>query len=213
MKIKILAAGSQTVKECSLEQFCSLTGVQYVDHIFFFSEKISRKEHERCQRSLKTGKIDLKQKWLGAYYSKEIMSGYEPDLLIAWIDNELGYGVFAEHDILARAYVGKYTGMIRRRNFWKDRTNNYCFDYAIGGVRSSPYVIDAQKWGNIARFINHSDDPNLETGAVYCHGIMHVILYALRPIAKGEQLCYDYGERYWSRRDDLIPNMVRPPSK
>ena len=53
---------------------------------------------------------------------------------------------------------------------------------------SSRTVIDATHGGNDARFLNHSCTPNCESeisrGRVY--------IFALRDIAAGEELCYDY---------------------
>jgi SET domain-containing protein len=54
---------------------------------------------------------------------------------------------------------------------------------------SSRTVIDATHGGNESRYINHSCEPNCETeierGRVY--------IFALRDIAVGEELAYDYG--------------------
>lgn len=53
---------------------------------------------------------------------------------------------------------------------------------------SSRIVIDASHCGNDARFINHSCTPNCE--AEISRG--RVFIFALRDIAVGEELCYDY---------------------
>ncbi|WNG29124.1 SET domain-containing protein [Cystobacter fuscus] len=59
-------------------------------------------------------------------------------------------------------------------------------------------VIDAAREGNDARFINHSCAPNcqafLEDERIY--------IYALRDIAVGEELSYDYG---YERTEDMGP--------
>jgi SET domain-containing protein len=49
-------------------------------------------------------------------------------------------------------------------------------------------IVDAARGGNAARFINHSCDPNCE--AVIEDG--RVFIDALRDIAPGEELTYDY---------------------
>ena len=49
-------------------------------------------------------------------------------------------------------------------------------------------VIDAAHEGNEARFINHSCDPNCD--AVIERG--HIWIFAIKPIAKGTELAYDY---------------------
>jgi hypothetical protein len=203
--IKLQMAESGVVQEYGLQQFCEAMGVAYTRELLFFSEEIREDVRARCQRALEKREFSIKQKWLGIYYAQEILTGRESDLLIAWVDDRLGYGVIANRDIPTGAYIGEYTGVVRKRKFWADRSNDYCFDYAVGGVQRSPYVIDARDKGNASRFVNHSSSPNVETGAVYCDGAMHIILYALTPIPKGAQLFYDYGEEYWKKRDDLLP--------
>ncbi len=53
---------------------------------------------------------------------------------------------------------------------------------------SSRTVIDATHGGNESRFINHSCDPNCETEIERGR----VFIFALRDIAVGEELAYDY---------------------
>ncbi|MFN0097206.1 MAG: SET domain-containing protein [Gemmatimonadaceae bacterium] len=54
---------------------------------------------------------------------------------------------------------------------------------------SSRTVIDATRDGNESRFINHSCDPNCETEIKRGR----IFIFALREIAVGEELAYDYG--------------------
>ncbi len=61
-------------------------------------------------------------------------------------------------------------------------------------------VIDAGVGGNDARFINHSCDPN-------CRSITrsgHVHIYAIRDIATGEELTYDYNLTREGVSDDEV---------
>jgi len=55
-------------------------------------------------------------------------------------------------------------------------------------------VIDGGKGGNDARFINHSCEPNCEVAIVR----RRVFVEALRDIAAGEEIFYDY----WYMTDD-----------
>ena len=63
--------------------------------------------------------------------------------------------------------------------------------YMFGIIRT-PFVIDATMMGNAARFINHSCDPNCESRLCYIEGQPKIIIFALRHIEPGEELCYDY---------------------
>jgi hypothetical protein len=59
-------------------------------------------------------------------------------------------------------------------------------------------VIDAAHQGNDARFINHSCDPNCQA---FLEGD-RIFIYALRDIAVGEELSYDYA---YDRTEDMGP--------
>jgi SET domain-containing protein len=61
-------------------------------------------------------------------------------------------------------------------------------------------VIDGNVGGDFSRFMNHSCDPNCETEMIEVRGVTRVYVQALREIAPGEELTYNYGltldERY-----------------
>ena len=53
-------------------------------------------------------------------------------------------------------------------------------------------MIDAGPRGNWARFINHSCDPNCATEPWIVNGDKRIGIFALRDIAKGEELTFNY---------------------
>lgn len=53
-------------------------------------------------------------------------------------------------------------------------------------------IIDARFKGNAARFINHSCDPNAELQRWQVKGYTRIGIFALRDIAAGEEITYDY---------------------
>jgi len=101
-----------------------------------------------------------------------------------------GRGVIASKPIPAGQRIIEYTGE-RITNAEADR--RYPFDESkpqhtfLFSVNSRT-IIDAAYGGNVARFINHSCDPNCES--VIERG--HVYIHALRDIEPGEELGYDY---------------------
>jgi uncharacterized protein len=112
-----------------------------------------------------------------------------------------GKGVFALQDIAEGETIIEYVGEIIS---WKeaDRRHpnnpdepNHTFYFSI---RDGKKVIDAAVGGNAARWINHSCNPNCE--ADEDDDTHRVFIKALRNIAAGEELNYDYGliieERY-----------------
>lgn len=56
------------------------------------------------------------------------------------------------------------------------------------------WVISAQ--GGLARYINHSCDPNCYTRITEVAGRKHIVINAKRRIEAGEELCYDYKVRH-----------------
>lgn len=101
-----------------------------------------------------------------------------------------GRGVFALEPISKGTRVVEYLGErvshaeADRRYDDRNPHDNHTFLF----IADKHTVIDAGVGGNEARFINHSCDPNCES--VIVKG--HVFIEALRDIAAGEELSYDY---------------------
>ena len=109
-----------------------------------------------------------------------------------------GKGVFAVQDIAEGEVLIEYTGEVISWQTAQDRhphdplQPNYTFYFHV----DEDHVIDAKFGGNSSRWINHSCDPNCfadeRDGRIF--------ITALRNLAAGEELNYDYGlmldERY-----------------
>jgi len=64
------------------------------------------------------------------------------------------------------------------------------------------YSIDAQDQGNWARFMNHSNTPNVAVWEYYLPDRFYFIFTAgNKGIRKNQQLTYSYGEQYWDEED------------
>ncbi|MDR2853581.1 MAG: SET domain-containing protein-lysine N-methyltransferase [Burkholderiaceae bacterium] len=102
-----------------------------------------------------------------------------------------GHGVFALQDIAEGETVIEYKGELigwkeaLRRHPHDPQQPNHTFYFHIDDKN----VIDANVNGNSARWINHSCDPNCEAEVQGTR----VFIRALRDIAAGEELSYDYG--------------------
>jgi SET domain-containing protein len=117
-----------------------------------------------------------------------------------------GRGLFARRPIDAGTRIIEYGGEVisaaegdrRYDESRMDRHETYLFALADGRC------IDGASQGNDARFANHCCEPNCE--AVEVEG--RIWIEALRPIAPGEELTYDYGyER--SEGDDARESFYR----
>lgn len=113
-----------------------------------------------------------------------------------------GRGVFARHAIAAGDRIIEYTGEIissdesTRRAEASGGPVNHTFFFSLADGK----LIDGGAHGNDARWINHSCDPNCEAyeedGRVFIH--------ALREIAEGEELNYNYALIYEARHTPAI---------
>lgn len=185
-----------------LDEFEKLTGAKWLQRLEF--GELFPKMVKEGSRLHKKGEMTLEQLWLGRYYQKELTTLPEPDITIRWIDPLLGWGVFANRPFKKMEFIAEYAGRVRKRER-RDTKNGYCFEYVLVQGIKSPYTIDALEQGGVSRYINHSEKPNLNSSLATLNDISHVILYAKEPIAKGEQLCYDYGPDYWAKRAAPLP--------
>lgn len=143
--------------------------------------------------------LRMQQIWRGHYYQKEIAEPFIPDVVLRWIDPRIGWGVFAARPFKAGEFIAEYLGVLRKKRR-ADRYNAYCFAYVSEAGRATSFVIDAKEHANIARYVNHSQKPNVEPVLATIGLRTHLILLTKRPIREGEQLCYDYGPDYWTKR-------------
>lgn len=188
----------------SIEQFEKMTGIQWQTNLTFKDFHLVPKIKKKAAKLYKKGEMTLEQIWLGKYFQKEIETNYTPDVAIRWIDSILGWGVFASRDFKKMEFIAEYVGTVRK-SMRADRKNAYCFEYPIASGMKTPYTIDALECGSIARFINHSENANLNSSLATFDDVGHIILYTKKPLAKETQLCYDYGPNYWSKRTKPLP--------
>src|SRR6266849_778132 len=103
-------------------------------------------------------------------------------------------GVFTTTPIKRRAIVAEYTGP-RLTNAGADAIYEHSPRTYLFGLIDGEHIIDGD---GIAAFINHSCAPNCEADEVKGR----VIIRAIRIIAAGEELAYDYN-LYDGEKDDL----------
>ncbi len=101
-----------------------------------------------------------------------------------------GLGLFAAQAIPDRKLIVEYTG--RRiptreaQEIDRRRANKYLFEI------DRRWTIDGSARTNIARYVNHSCDPNAEAES----NRGRLMYRAIRPIAEGEEITLDYGEEH-----------------
>ncbi len=109
-----------------------------------------------------------------------------------------GNGVFATQAIKKGERIIRYKGTLRTHDevdeeYGGDDENGHTFLFTL----NDEYVLDANVSGNVARWINHSCDPNCESEVEEDDKDRRhkdkVYILALRDIRPGEELTYNYG--------------------
>ncbi|XP_024316458.1 histone-lysine N-methyltransferase set1-like [Brachypodium distachyon] len=103
-------------------------------------------------------------------------------------------GVMAVTDIMKGELIVEYIGErmpkwvadLRGLRYEKAGKGDYFFKIDAG------LVIDATLRGGIARYINHSCEPNCETRVILSNGQRRIFIYANQKIKAGTELTYDY---------------------
>jgi hypothetical protein len=152
---------------------------------------------ERGLDQWKNNGVRTQSQELGIRFYNEIGSSYLPSVSVRWINDTLGYGLFAEENLNVGNYVGEYTGIVRKYD--RRNSNDYSYEYPILDDEGRGFVIDATS-GYLTRFINHSFKPNLKPVYAFYDGFYHLIFLAISPIEIGTQLSYNYGYTYWYMR-------------
>lgn len=99
-----------------------------------------------------------------------------------------GLGLFATKPIAKGSRIIEYVGPLVANEEVEKSSGKYFF-----GVNKK-WSIDGSSRTNIARYINHSCQPNAET-TVSNRG--RVWIWARRNIKSGEEITYDYGKEYF----------------
>jgi SET domain-containing protein len=101
-----------------------------------------------------------------------------------------GLGLFATKEIKKRARIAQYRGRLlttkEAERLERGNRNRYMFEL------NSRWTIDGTPRYNVARYINHSCNPNAEP--IIYRG--RVFIRALRRIKPGEEITYHYGMDY-----------------
>ncbi len=143
-----------------------------------------------------------------------------------------GNGVFAARNLPAGHTVIEYRGQLCTHDqadeiYAGTAETGHTFLFTL----NDDYIIDANRRGNDARWINHSCEPNCEA-VIYeakTHGTARdrIFIETTRPIRRGEELTYDYGikldvrhtermKKLWACRcgkDSCIGTMLRPKKR
>ncbi|XP_052870721.1 uncharacterized protein LOC128276290 [Anopheles cruzii] len=105
-----------------------------------------------------------------------------------------GLGLYAARDLEKHTMVIEYIGEVIRTEVSELREKQYeaknrgIYMFRLDEER----VVDATLSGGLARYINHSCNPNCVTETVEVDRELRIIIFAKRRINRGEELSYDY---------------------
>jgi len=122
-----------------------------------------------------------------------------------------GWGLCAHTDIATGEFVLEAIGELideetAQKRFTEANARGDKNFYMIGCKSSSGLIIDATKYGNESRFINHSCTPNCELAKWQIGDEERYGVFALRRLRKGDDITIDY--RYQSLGKSIITNRV-----
>ncbi|EDW78347.2 uncharacterized protein Dwil_GK16377 [Drosophila willistoni] len=105
-----------------------------------------------------------------------------------------GLGLYAARDIEKHTMIIEYIGEVIRTEVSEIREKQYeAKNRGIYMFRlDEDRVVDATLSGGLARYINHSCNPNCVTEIVEVDRDVRIIIFAKRKIYRGEELSYDY---------------------
>jgi len=153
-------------------------------------------------------------------YGPLIERGYEQDkrFYIKLSSKEVGYGLFANVDILANTVIGVYHGTLTRVKAGLTNTD-YAWDYGTFPDPEKPgenieICIDGRTYGTWLRFVNHKEDADANCYAMYVpyNNRWYIVYMARKFIPRGNELFISYGDNYWTARADTH-NFEAEPEK
>ncbi len=137
----------------------------------------------------------------GRYLAEALIAPLE----LRYLGEEIGYGLFAREPLKRGAWIGEYTGVIRKAVAAKRHNmvdGHYLTDYAFTYPRPLPdgtvLEVDALREGNPMRFANHSFKPNASVDHLLFDNRWVTFFRARRDIAAGEEIRINYGMDYWT---------------
>lgn len=102
--------------------------------------------------------------------------------------SKTGMGLFATEPIARGERIVEYIGIILTdAEAEKKKHSKYLFD-----VRKNKTIDGSPRW-NLARYANHSCNPNAESEE---DRRARIFITAIKDIAPGEEITFDYGEEY-----------------
>jgi SET domain-containing protein len=125
----------------------------------------------------------------------------------SFVNEDMGFGLFAARNISAGEPLGIYTGIVRNFTLNTDYAWEYNREADVKSKDGEPLelFVDALQAGNNLRFVNHAINPdhlNVEQRYVPVDGVWYVMYITTNDVRMHDQLWVSYGEDYWAGRSE-----------
>ncbi|MCH1430706.1 MAG: SET domain-containing protein-lysine N-methyltransferase [Chlamydiales bacterium] len=152
-----------------------------------------------CQSSyyhLKSSSLieDYTDEFFPLLYQDKLSSPCDYPYYVKWVNDKVGYGLFAKQNIPKSYLLGEYAGIARYTSFIPS-SNPFLFSYSFPEFRKT--CVDAKSFANPLRFVNHSYQSNVKCVKLFFENILHIFVLSQDEIKKDEQLLMDYGPYFW----------------
>lgn len=113
-----------------------------------------------------------------------------------------GWGLRSLVPIQQGAFILSYVGELITDEEAEGRNEDtYLFNLDLKTSGDEPNCMDALKYGNCGRFINHSCDANMRAVKLFTShrdiSFPEIAFFAFRDIEIKEELCFNYGDSFW----------------
>ncbi|CAL7959200.1 exported hypothetical protein [Gammaproteobacteria bacterium] len=148
---------------------CIVSNVAYCKQNVYYSpvplaqiiKQLKEKNHEitrgqiidHLKTNLKQVTPDMAREIFGIEWIDNALDYEYPDVIVSYIGEEVGYGLFALQDIEEEQPIAEYTG--RKIQDKKDLDSLKDSSYVVSYSEETFDATDAQKYGNAARFASH----------------------------------------------------------
>lgn len=137
-------------------------------------------------------------------YAQLIQTSAMAPVYIRRINKKVGYGVFSATELEKDTFIGEYTGVIQEaeENAGEELDkggfeSDYSW-YYLEEIEQAPTLeISGRFEGNELRYVNHSNEPNVDVEHALIDGYWIIFFKAARKIKADEQLLISYGDAYW----------------
>lgn len=126
--------------------------------------------------------------------NRRFQQGQRADVSVIWVDGK-GYGLRANSPLTEGDFISEYTGEVVTEKTYSRRKVQYKregIQHLYGFKLQENEIVDATKKGNLARFCNHSCDPNCIVESWAVEGQTRLGIFAAQDIRAGEELVFNY---------------------